>query len=101
MTKDEIVAVTEYAESFLRSGGTVTFSEWQAMDKPLKAALVRASNALRTEMATMVGMAMTEEGRLKMTKKLDGGLSFVRHHLVHAIHQYKATADRENARIKL
>ena len=54
------VLLADVAETFLRSGGTITLDEWGALDRIERAAMIEGGNRLRRERAIMIAGAIID-----------------------------------------
>lgn len=62
------------AQTFLRAGGTLSWSEWRRMDVDTRAAFAAANDALKVEHALRTATALSgPEGALSLHSELDGG----------------------------
>ena len=52
--------LSDIAEAFLRSGGTISLDEWRGLEQIERAALVEAGNRLRREQAVLISCAIVD-----------------------------------------
>lgn len=77
---DETRAVlSESAEAFLRAGGVLSFSDWEAFSQETRAAFVDANERVWAERAFMIGVASQGvDGAATIIEKVDGGDTRIR-----------------------